>query len=109
MTHMVIFRRADGTPGQHQAENLEHAMTFVESLRNRENVTDSRIFFMQEVPIEFKTVYKVEVVGPPLAAAPVSEAPPEPSPMEEPMAAEMDEPELDPAASPARFGIFSRS
>jgi hypothetical protein len=109
VTHMVIFRRADGTPGQHQAENLEQAMRFVESLRNRENVTDSRIFFMQEVPIEFKTVYKVEVIG----AAPVTgslvEAPAEPAPMEEQPVAEGTEEEADLASSPARFGIFSRS
>jgi sulfur relay (sulfurtransferase) complex TusBCD TusD component (DsrE family) len=95
VTHMVIFRRADGSPGQHQAENLEEATRFVESLRNRENVTDSRIFFMQEVPIEFKAVYKVEVVATPATAA----AP----------AATDEAPAADDAEAPARTGIFSRT
>jgi len=60
---MVIFRRPEGKPGYHQAENVEDAIRFVEMLRNQENVTDSRIFRMEEVPIEIRTVYKVEIAG----------------------------------------------
>lgn len=58
---MVIFRRPEGKPGYHQAESVEDAIRFVEMLRNQENVTDSRIFRMEEVPIEIRTVYKVEI------------------------------------------------
>ena len=60
---MVIFRRPEGKPGYHQAESVEDALRFVEMLRNQENVTDTRIFRMEEVPIEVRTVYKVELAG----------------------------------------------
>ena len=77
---MVIFRRSDGKPGYHQAEGVEDAIRFVEMLRNQEKVTDARIFRMEEVPIEIRTYYKVEVVAeesqaPPLAP-PVAPVPP---------------------------------
>ena len=61
MSHMVMFRSAEGKPGYHQTEALDDAIKFVERLRNTENVTEARIFRMQEVPIEFKTYYRVEV------------------------------------------------
>jgi hypothetical protein len=60
---MVIFRRPDGKPGYHQADGVDDAIRFVEMLRNQEKVTDARIFRMEEVPIEIRTYYKVEVVG----------------------------------------------
>jgi hypothetical protein len=63
MTHMVIFRRPEGKPGYHQADGVEDAVRFVEMLRNQQQVTDARIFFMQEVPIEFRTYYRVELAG----------------------------------------------
>ena len=61
MTHMVIFRHPEGKAGYHQAENVDDAVRFVERLRNQEHVTDARIFRMEEVPIEFRTYYKVEL------------------------------------------------
>jgi len=81
---MVIFRRPDGKPGYHQADGVDDAVRFVEMLRNQEKVTDARIFRMEEVPIEVRTYYKVEVAeaaedseAPPMApAAPVSPVPP---------------------------------
>src|SRR5436190_4084306 len=63
MAHMVIFRRPDGKPGYHQADSVDDALRFVEMLRNQEKVTDARIFRMEEVPIEIRTYYKVEVAG----------------------------------------------
>ena len=63
MAHMVVFRSNEGTPGYHQAEALEDAVRFVERLRNHEHVTEARIFRLQEVPIEFKTYYRVEVAA----------------------------------------------
>jgi len=83
MAHMVIFRRPDGKPGYHQAESVDDALRFVEMLRNQEKVTDARIFRMEEVPIEIRTYYKVEVAGEqsetpaptPTPAAPVPVAP----------------------------------
>jgi|GEM_PF-3844741 len=60
---MVIFRRSDGKPGYHQADGVDDAVRFVEMLRNQEKVSDARIFRMEEVPIEIRTYYKVEVVA----------------------------------------------
>jgi len=60
---MVIFRRPDGKPGYHQADSVDDALRFVEMLRNQEKVTDARIFRMEEVPIEIRAYYKVEVAG----------------------------------------------
>jgi hypothetical protein len=63
VTHMVIFRSPEGKPGYHQSEGLDDAMRFAEMLRNQEQVTDARIFRMDEVPIEFKTYYRVEIAS----------------------------------------------
>src|SRR3954454_2478706 len=80
MTHMVIFRRSEGKPGYHQAESVEDAIRFVEMLRNQENVSDTRIFRMEEVPIEIRTVFKVELAG----AAPENAPAPSPAPSQAP-------------------------
>ena len=90
MAHMVIFRRPDGKPGYHQADGVDDAIRFVEMLRNQEKVTDARIFRMEEVPIEIRTYYKVEVAGEepePLAPVPpaVANALPETSPPDAPL------------------------
>jgi hypothetical protein len=60
---MVIFRSPEGKPGYHQSEGLEEAMRFAEMLRNQEQVTDARIFRMDEVAIEFKLYYRVEMAA----------------------------------------------
>jgi hypothetical protein len=67
---MVIFRSPEGKPGYHQAEGVDAAMRFAEMLRNQQQVTDARIFRMDEVPIEFKTYYRVELAGRGNIAAP---------------------------------------
>lgn len=68
MTHMVIFRNPEGKAGYHQAESVDEAVRFVERLRNQEHVTDARIFLMEEVPIEFRTYYKVELATSPMSS-----------------------------------------
>ena len=83
MTHMVIFRTAEGKPDYHQADDLAAAIAFVERLRNEESVSDARIFHMEEVPISFRTYYRVEVSA--AAAAAASDGPiPAPTPVPEP-------------------------
>jgi hypothetical protein len=77
---MVIFRRPDGKPGYHQADGVDDAVRFVEMLRNQEKVTDARVFRMEEVSLEIRTYYKVEVVPeepetPAMAAVPPVMAP----------------------------------
>jgi len=80
MAHMVIFRRPDGKPGYHQADSVDDAIRFVEMLRNQEKVTDARIFRMEEVSIEFRAYYKVEVVGEESESPMVTTTPPVPVP-----------------------------
>ena len=63
MPHMVVFRTKEGKPGYHWADSLDDAVRFVEHLRNNEQIDDSKVYRMSEVPIEFKVLYKVEVAG----------------------------------------------
>ena len=110
---MVIFRNAEGKPGYHQADALDEAVRFVEHLRNTEQVSDARLFKMEEVPIEFKTYYKVEVVGahdaPPvadsLATPPVEDEPSPVAVVEDPMTGEP----MPVGAGANRFGLFGRN
>ena len=134
MPHMVIFRSVEGKPGYHQAETLDDAVRFVERLRNQEQIPEMRIFRMQEVPIEFKPYYRVEVMsaaedgampGPapapvaPAAAsavpspaapaapvAPVAAAEDKSAPADEPVAGVSEPVMATPGA--ARFGRFNR-
>lgn len=63
MPHMVVFRTNEGKTGYHLADTLDDAVRFVEHLRNNEQVAESKVYRMHEVPIEFKVMYKVEVAG----------------------------------------------
>jgi hypothetical protein len=85
---MVTFQTPDGTPGFHQSETLDEAITFVERLRNEQGVHNSRIFRMEELKFDFKPYYKVEIsaadsggIAPPERATPSSRpAPPKADP-----------------------------
>ena len=61
LSHMVIYRTADGQPGYHQAEELDEAVRFVERLRNGDGVDGARIFRMEEVNFDFRPYFKVEI------------------------------------------------
>ncbi len=74
MSHMVIYRTADGQPGYHQAEELDEAVRFVERLRNGDGVDGARIFRMEEVSFDFRPYFKVEI-GPGGVAADAPVAP----------------------------------
>lgn len=63
MQHLVKFETAEGREGQHTAASLNDALRFVERLRNNEDASDVRVFRLHEVPIEFKTYFKVELRG----------------------------------------------
>lgn len=72
MSHLVIFRGEGGKTSYHQSETLDEAVKFVEHLRNQENVEDARLFRLDEVPLEVRTYYKVEVsAAGPAASGPV--------------------------------------
>ena len=83
MSFMVNFRSAEGKPGYHPTDSLEEAVRFVEHLRNQEQVTDARVWRLQEVPLEVKTYYKVVVPSgvpaPAAASAPATGPGPEPA------------------------------
>jgi hypothetical protein len=133
MRHMVVQGSIDGGSTYNETEDLDSALRAVERLRNSQNITDTRIYSLHEVPIEFKTYYLVEVVAAPepsfepqpvpepvAAAEPMLEtmiaSPADPPPrMEWAPAESTAEPEggftaptpVLPAAS-GRFGLFSR-
>ena len=127
MSFMVNFRSAEGKPGYHPTDSLEEAIRFVEHLRTPEKVSDARVWRLQEVPIEVRTYYKVEVASAPVAAehspvaapkAPrVEEEVPRPEPVSVPSVGAGPEPAVSaaPAAGPAngpggaRFGRFNRT
>lgn len=121
MSFMVNFRSAEGKPGYHPTDSLEEAVRFVEHLRNQEQVTDARVWRLQEVPLEVKTYYKVVVPSgaPAPAAASVAAAVPAPEPA---VAVVGDDsgPKAEPSvgaaaggdgggANGARFGRFNRT
>jgi hypothetical protein len=112
--HLVKFTSAEGRDGFHTATGLDEALKFVERLRNNEDVEHVSVYRLQEVPIEFKAYYKVELRGaesssgnPEEAAEPAAESLPVPgSPSEE------EEPGLVGAPAGAPDGnrrLFGRS
>ncbi|HEX7167442.1 MAG TPA: hypothetical protein VF230_10725 [Acidimicrobiales bacterium] len=91
MTHMVLYRSAEGQPVYHPTESLEDAARHLEQLRNAGHGSDARIFRLEEIPVEVKTYYRVELpveakgdapapaepaAPAPAAAAPAAAAPP---------------------------------
>jgi hypothetical protein len=101
---MVIFRRPEGKPGYHQAESVDDAVRFVEMLRNQEQANDIHIFRMQEVPFEFRTVFKVEISSEDGAR----QAPPAPAEADAVIPDELPTPAEAAASARARSGRFHR-
>jgi hypothetical protein len=93
VSHMVIFRSADGRPGYHQSDELADAAAFVERLRNDDGVEHARIFRMEEVTFEFRPYYRVTLGHEP----PMPAVEPEPAMLPEPHAHEAMAPEGMPA------------
>lgn len=109
MSHMVIYRTADGQPGYHQTEALEDAVSYVERLRNGDGVDHARIFRMEEVAFDFKPYFRVEVGGEAASAMPAPAAPPvapapEPAPLLAPFSAPAPAPAAPVAGGPAEGG-----
>jgi hypothetical protein len=94
--HIVFFTGADGAAQYRRTPSLEEAVRFVEHLRNVEGVEDSRVYAMTEVPLAFKTVYRVEIPGQVVDSAPA------PLPPMPPMPPELDVPVAEaPVQAPA--------
>ena len=106
----VVFSAAESGAGEEfrRVSSLEEAVRVVEHLRNDFGVTESSVFALTPVPLEFKTYYRVEV--PSLAQSSVVEPAPAPEipelrvgdlselPIEEPVA-----PVFEAAEVPAAF------
>ena len=103
MEHVVFFSGADGAAHFRRTPSLEEAVRFVEHLRNVEGVDDARVCALTEVPLQFKTVYRVEVgANAAPTPAPAAEAP-APLPPLPPMPAmpDLDVPQAEaPAEAP---------
>jgi hypothetical protein len=63
MEHVVFFPATDGTPAFRRMASLQEAVDFVEHLRNEQDVQDVSVHGLTEVPLAFRTVYRVEVAG----------------------------------------------
>lgn len=81
MDHAVHYRTGDGETTFEEAASLEAAVAMVERLRNDEGVSDIRVY--KQVPIEFKTYYKVSVVDGSAASAPAAPSAPTATPAPE--------------------------
>lgn len=75
MSHMVIYRSADGKPKYQQVDDLAAAVAFVEKIRNEDGVEGSRIFRLEQVNFRFEPYYQVRV-EPSEQPAPVPPPPP---------------------------------
>lgn len=98
MEHIVFFTGADGAAQYRRTPSLEEAVRFVEHLRNVEGVEDSRVYAMTEVPLAFKTIYRVEIPGHAVAEAPAPLPPMPPMPELDVPVAEAPAPPAPPAA-----------
>ena len=61
MEHVVFFPAPDGTPAFRRLATVDDAARFVEHLRNVENVSEASVHTLTEVPLSFKTWYRVEL------------------------------------------------
>ena len=61
--HVVFFPAPDGSPAFRRLPSLEEAVDFVEHLRNEQEIREVSIHALNEVPLAFRTVYRVEVAG----------------------------------------------
>lgn len=74
MEHVIFFPAHDGSPAFRRVPSIEEAVRLVEHLRNAEGVSEVSVHALAEVPLAFKTWYRVEVPSgeaPAVAEAPV--------------------------------------
>jgi hypothetical protein len=71
----VVFSAAEGGVGEEfrRVSSLEEAVRVVEHLRNDLGISESSVFELTPVPLEFKAYYRVEVPGVKLPVAEVAE------------------------------------
>src|SRR3954454_3000887 len=103
MEHVVFFSAPDGSQAFRRLASLQEAVDFVEHMRNERGVEHVSVHSLSEVPLAFRTVYRVEVAGSvPAPSVPVEgpvEAAPSPEPavaVEEPVVEAVVEPVVEP-------------
>jgi hypothetical protein len=77
MEHVVFYPGAQGAPSFQRVASLEEAVSFVEQLRNADNVTEFSVHALTTVPLSLRAYYHVEVPAengaattPPAASSP---------------------------------------
>lgn len=78
MAYIVVYQANDGSSGYEPTSDLDAAIQAAERLRNLDGVAEPRIFRTEEVHIDFRPYYRVEVtdestVSNTVAASPVTE------------------------------------
>jgi len=69
MSYIVVYQRADDSPGFEECADLDLAVVTAERLRNVDSVERPRILKTEEVSYDFKPYYRVEVIEAAASAA----------------------------------------
>ena len=112
VSHMVIYRSADGKAAFQQVDDLNAAVAFVEKIRNDAGVENSRIYRMELVNYRFEPYYQVRLDSGELLGGPPGRVLRPPSPGGGPPPAAGAPPDLDVGprvAPPCRAGRPARS
>ena len=99
--HVVFFPASDGTPAFRRLPSLDEAVSFVEHLRNDRDVREVSVHSLTEVPLNFRTVYRVEVGSDVPAQAEEADAPVAEVPALEPVTEFLPEEPAEPVAEVA--------
>jgi hypothetical protein len=63
MEHVVFYPSAEGPQAFKRVDSLDAAVSFVEHLRNSDNITEFSVHALTKVPVSFRAYYHVEVPG----------------------------------------------
>jgi hypothetical protein len=61
MEHVVFYPSAEGVQAFKRVDSLDAAVSFVEHLRNSENITEFSVHSLERVPVTLRAYYHVEV------------------------------------------------
>src|SRR4051794_13877277 len=61
MEHVVFYPSAEGVQAFKRVDSLDAAVSFVEHLRNSENITEFSVHALEWVPVTFRAYYHVEL------------------------------------------------
>jgi hypothetical protein len=61
MEHVVFYPSNEGLPAFERVNSLEAAVSFVEHLRNSDNITEFSVQALTPIPLAFRAYYHVEV------------------------------------------------